>query len=227
MGQITTLTFFSFESKKFWAFKQMGIAPRLLQVQEGLQFFKFLGTGGGQGFSLKPDFSTYAFLGVWDKYSFYKNFIQNNPIFIEYQNNAASQRDLVLKSIKSHGLWSGQNPFSPNTSNLNKYSNEKAVVITRATLYYNRLFSFWNSIPVASKAIEKAKGVHFYKGIGEWPFIQQATVSIWENFESVNAFAYKSRAHADIVKKTRQMKWYKEDLFARFYLISDKTKILN
>ena len=146
MGQITTLTFFSFESKKFWAFKQMGIAPRLLQVREGLQFFKFLGTGGGQGFSLKPDFSTYAFLGVWDEYSIYKNCIKNNPIFIEYQNNAASQRDLVLKPIKSHGLWSGQNPFPPNTSNLNKYSNYKAVVITRATLYYNRLFSFWKSI---------------------------------------------------------------------------------
>ena len=227
MGQITTLTFFSFESKKLWAFKQMGIAPRLFRVQEGLQFFKFLGTGGGQDFSLKPDFSTYAFLGVWEDYSFFKNCIQNHPIFIEYQNNAASQRDLVLKPIKSNGLWSGQNPFSPTVSNLNKFSNEKAVVITRATLYFNRLFSFWKSIPAASKAIEKANGVHFYKGIGEWPFIQQATVSIWENFESVNAFAYESRAHADIVKKTRQMKWYKEDLFARFYLISDKTKILN
>ena len=78
----------------------------------------------------------------------------------------------------------------------------------------------------ASKAIEKADGIHYYKGIGEWPFIQQATVSIWENFESVNAFAYKDKVHAEIVKKTRQKKWYKEDLFSRFHLVSDITKNL-
>ena len=80
------------------------------------------------------------------------------------------------------------------------------------------------AVPFASRAINKAKGVLFYKGIGEWPFIQQATISIWDNFEAVNMFAYKNFQHAKIVKKTRQNKWYKEDLFSRFYLISDKTK---
>jgi hypothetical protein len=101
--------------------------------------------------------------------------------------------------------------------------NLKAVVITRATLKWNRLFSFWRAVPAASKAIIQAKGVSFYKGIGEWPFIQQATVSIWENFEAVNTFAYKGIQHATIVRKTREKKWYKEDLFSRFYLLSDTT----
>jgi len=105
--------------------------------------------------------------------------------------------------------------------------NQKAVVITRATLHWNRLFSFWKAVPAASKAIETAQGVQYYKGIGEWPFIQQATISIWDDFEAVNTFAYKDRAHADIVKKTKQMNWYKEDLFSRFHLISDTTKSLD
>lgn len=228
MEQVTTLTFFSFKSNKFWAFSQMALAPILLKNTKGLQFFKFLGTGGGQGFSLRPDFSTYAFLGVWDNFSLFKNCINEHPVFIEYQKKAITQRDLVLSPLKSHGLWSGQNPFLNNTPSIEKkYSNHKAVVITRATLRWNRLFSFWKSVPMASKAIEKANGVNYYKGIGEWPFIQQATVSIWDNFEFVNAFAYKGKAHADIVKKTRQMKWYKEDLFSRFYLVSDNTKTLS
>ena len=51
------------------------------------------------------------------------------------------------------------------------------------------------------------------------PFIQQATFSIWENIESVTDFAYKNKNHAEIVKKTRQRNWYKEDLFARFEII--------
>ena len=66
MSAVTTLTLFSFRKNKFWAFKQMGTVGFRMKSITGLQFYKFLGTGGGQGFSLRPDFSTYAFLGVWD-----------------------------------------------------------------------------------------------------------------------------------------------------------------
>lgn len=226
MTQVTTLTLFSFKTNKFWAFQQMGVAPLRLKNIEGLKFYKFLGTGGGQGFSLRPDFSTYAFLGVWEDLSFYQNCLQKHPIFKTYQEKAMSQRDLILNAVKSHGKWSGQNPFKTKPG-LEAKGNQKAVVITRATLHWNRLFSFWKAVPAASKAIETAQGVQYYKGIGEWPFIQQATISIWDDFEAVNTFAYKDRAHADIVKKTKQMNWYKEDLFSRFHLISDTTKSLD
>ena len=226
MTQVTTLTLFSFKTNKFWAFQQMGVAPLRLKNIEGLKFYKFLGTGGGQGFSLRPDFSTYAFLGVWEDLSFYQNCLQKHPIFKTYQEKATSQRDLILNAVKSHGKWSGQNPFKTKPG-LEAKGNQKAVVITRATLHWNRLFSFWKAVPAASKAIETAQGIQYYKGIGEWPFIQQATISIWDDFEAVNTFAYKNRAHADIVKKTKQMNWYKEDLFSRFHLISDTTKSLD
>ena len=227
MEQVTTLTFFSFKINKIWAFKQMGFAPSLMRNIKGLQFFKFLGTGGKEGFSLKPDFSTYAFLGVWDDLSTYKRCIKNHPVFIKYQKNASTQRQLILKSIKSYGLWNGQNPFFNSTTNLEDYSNMKVVVITRATLHLNKLIPFWRSVPIANKAIKEAEGVIYYKGIGEWPFIQQATISIWKDSESVNDFAYRDKRHSNIIKKTKQKEWYKEDLFARFYLMSDKTKILN
>ena len=226
MTQVTTLTLFSFKTNKFWAFQQMGVAPLRLKNIEGLKFYKFLGTGGGQGFSLRPDFSTYAFLGVWEDLSFYQNCLQKHPIFKTYQEKATSQRDLILNAVKSHGKWSGQNPFKTKPG-LEAKGNHKVVVITRATLHWDRLFSFWKAVPAASKAIETAQGVQYYKGIGEWPFIQQATISIWDDFEAVNTFAYKDRAHADIVKKTKQMNWYKEDLFSRFHLISDTTKSLD
>ena len=54
-----------------------------------------------------------------------------------------------------------------------------------------------------------------------WPFVQQATLSLWENMEAVKTFAYKGKAHAEIIKKTKSQGWYSEDLFARFHLISD------
>jgi len=206
----------------------MGIAPFLLDNVKGLLFFKFMGTGGGKGFSLWPDFSTYAFMGVWEHKNDYENFISQNPVFSQYQKRATTQRDLILTSVKSHGKWSGINPFQKSESTISEEaSTKKAVVITRATLNWSRLISFWRSVPAASKAIENARGIQYYKGIGEWPFIQQATISIWDDFDAVNSFAYKGKDHANIVKKTRQKKWYKEDLFSRFYLVSDKTISLN
>lgn len=206
----------------------MGLAPFLLENENGLLFFKFLGTGGGKGFSLWPDFSTYAFMGVWEHKNDYENFISQNPVFSQYQKRATTQRDLILTSVKSHGKWSGINPFQKSETTISEEaSTKKAVVITRATLNWSRLISFWRSVPAASKAIENARGIQYYKGIGEWPFIQQATISIWDDFDAVNSFAYKGKDHANIVKKTRQKKWYKEDLFSRFYLVSDKTISLN
>jgi hypothetical protein len=168
METVTTVTFFSFTKNKFWAFKQMGLAPFRMNSVEGLQFFKFLGTGGGKGFSLWPDFSTYAFLGVWDDESAYVNFKNTHPIFLAYQKMADTQRDLVLESQMSHGKWSGVNPFQQNKSSDFKIkSKQPAVVITRATLQWNRLFSFWLAVPAASKAIEEAEGIQYFKGIGE------------------------------------------------------------
>ena len=59
----------------------------------------------------------------------------------------------------------------------------------------------------------------YTKGVGEVPFVQMATFSIWKNLEAVKQFAYKSKEHATAVKMTRELKWYKEELFARFVLL--------
>ena len=150
-----------------------------------------------------------------------------NQLFKAYKERAHLQRNLVLETVASHGKWSGKNPFKSEKNRDKQASSMKAVVITRATLNWNRLFSFWRSVPAASRAIENAKGVIYFKGIGELPFIQQATVSIWDNFEAINTFAYKGKEHAKIVAMTKKRKWYKEDLFSRFYLCADQTIKLN
>ena len=52
-----------------------------------------------------------------------------------------------------------KNPFKGDFYNSKFEVNKKIVVITRATLRWNRLLSFWNAVPRASKAIKNAKGV--------------------------------------------------------------------
>src|SRR6056300_1949077 len=100
MSTVTSLTLFTFKKNKFWAFQQMGTAPKKMKQVRGLQFFKFLGTGGGQGFSLRPDFSTYAFLGVWNNLMDYNQCVENHPVFKNYRKMAATERELLLQPLK-------------------------------------------------------------------------------------------------------------------------------
>ncbi|MEC7568408.1 MAG: spheroidene monooxygenase [Bacteroidota bacterium] len=189
-----------------------------LQQCKGLQFYKMLGTGAGAGFSLRPDFSTYALLTVWDTEQCKLKAFDKAAILQAFFDRSAGQRIYSLSPIHTHGNWSGQSPFE-----VQKPLGDKPIgVITRATLNPTRLLEFWRHVPQASRAIKQAKGVGFFKGIGEWPFVQQATFSVWESAEAIRTFAYVSQAHASIVKKTRQRKWYKEDMFNRFEVLSEE-----
>jgi hypothetical protein len=219
-----SLTFFYFSSHYFWAFQQMGVGYRQLKNVKGLRFKKLLGTGGGMGFSLRPDFKTYAFLGVWDTAEEASDFLKNHPFIQSYYKRTTGHRTLHLQPFQSLGFWSGTNPFTPPLEESPKPS-QKVAILTRATLRWNRLRAFWSAVPAASNAIARASGVQFYKGIGEWPWIQQATISIWDNLDAVKSFAYQGE-HGQIVTKTRRQKWYAEDLFSRFIILSDTNSIV-
>jgi heme-degrading monooxygenase HmoA len=214
MAQQVVLSFFTYTQNKFWAFTQMQRALPQIHKLSGVEFVKTLGTGAGAGFSLWPDFSTYALLTIWKSKEEATAFLKESSVMKAFISRSSFQKHFSLHPLQSHGLWGKTNPFEASQRPLK--DNEQIGIITRATLRPSRLLEFWRAVPAASKAIQHAKGVLWYKGIGEWPMVQQATFSIWNSLDDVKAFAYKSSAHAAIVKKTRKRNWYKEDLFARF-----------
>ena len=212
---------FQFNTNRFWAFKQMILGPKAIVNVKGLGFYRYLRTRGGMGFSLRPDFGTYVVLTQWDDPEDYKKFIATHSYWETYRRHATQQRTLHLVPVQSHGKWDQSNPFASSIIKDLEVGDASVAIVTRATVNWNRLFSFWRAVPNAAKSIESASDVLYYKGIGEWPWVQQATVSIWKNFDAVNAYAYKNQDHADIVQKTRLKKWYKEDLFSRFVVKKD------
>ncbi len=78
-------------------------------------------------------------------------------------------------------------------------------------------FPFWRHVPQAAKAIETAEGVRYFKGIGEWPFIQQATISIWNSLDDVMQFAYRHKAHAQVLSKNPPKKVVRRRPLCPFY----------
>ena len=216
MSQVTTLTFFRYQGffNKVWAFGMMQFAHRHLKNLPGLRFYKLLGSGKGNGFNPWPDFSVYSILQVWENEQDAETFVRSHPLMNNYELHACERWSLFMKPLKVHGLWSGSNPFQ-----LEEEMPEAAphvAVITRATIRKKLLWRFWRYVPTSEKPLASSNGLLYTKGIGEVPFLQMATFSLWKNQTELKRFAYESREHAQAIKLTRTVKWYKEEMFVRF-----------
>lgn len=195
----------------------MGTSPPLLQSIPGLQFFKLLGSGKGGVFSLKPDFYRYGLFATWQSKEAAEQFFKFSDIFKVYRENCREIWTVNLSPYKAHGLWDGQNPFqvlAPAPT-----AHEPIAVLTRAAINWRSLPAFWKHGTLTSQALENATGVLASIGLGELPFVRQATFSIWKGQEHMQAYAYQNQAHRAVMHRTRAENWYKEELFARFRVI--------
>ncbi|QLG44167.1 DUF3291 domain-containing protein [Costertonia aggregata] len=215
MSQITTITFFRYSgfSNKLWAFGMMQFAHKALKKSLGLQTYKLMGSGK-EGFNPFPDWSVYALLQIWEDEAAANTFFEHSNLMKRYRHKSCERWTLFMKNIKADGKWAGSNPFEKSTSLDGQ--NPYIAVITRATIKPKLFFKFWRYVPVSQQPLSRNKGLVYTKGIGEVPFLQMATFSLWQNTESLMSFAYKSKEHQVAIKKTRALDWYKEELFSRF-----------
>jgi hypothetical protein len=215
VSQTTVISFFKyrgFENKR-QALARMGRPPIADQSVEGLTFWKPLGVGSGNGFSIWPDFSMFALLTVFDSEALAKTYLQSE-LMEPYTNDALTFGHILMHTIKAHGQWSQQEPFEAGT----KFDAARPVaVITRATIKPKLAHKFWRYVPSVSKSMNSYDDLLFTKGIGEYPIFMQATYSLWRNGEAMMDYAYKNEKHAAMVKKTRELGWYSEELFSRFH----------
>jgi len=196
----------------------MGFSPLILAKVKGLSFWRTMGVGGANGFSMKPDFSTYALVTVFDTekdaVKFYEGDIMKN-----YTKHCIEYRSYFMYCIQTHGKWGGANPLLVNE---NPDLTMKIAVITRATIKPLLAVKFWRFVPEVSKTLANYVGLSYSKGFGEWPIFMQATFSVWDNLAHMKAYAYENPSHAAMVKKTRELNWYKEEMFARFVVWDEK-----
>lgn len=218
MPQTTLISIFKYQGlkNKWKAFGRMGRIPLVGKQISGLSFWKPFGTGGGNGFSIRPDFSTYGLLTVFGSEEQARQFAASN-IMDQYKNTAQRSSFFYLHTAQVHGEWSGVTPFEVST----KLDHQRPVcVITRATIKPSLAPKFWKYVPSVSDSMDDFPGLRFSKGIGEWPIFMQATFSYWDSAEAMKAYAYQNPKHHEMVRKTRELGWYSEELFARFHPVA-------
>lgn len=200
-----------------FAFIGMAVLRIPLWLNKNCKFWKLMGSGKNAQVDLAPDFKHWAVLTTWENQKDCDAFYQNSFVIKWFNFFGTESFTILLNPLSSHGLWSKKEPFKTDLKNKNHVG--KIAVITRAAIRLNKLKEFKQNIKRAADAMRKAPGFVMSAGIGENPFVDQATFSIWENTESMKDYAYKSFDHADVIKLTRQREWYKEELFARFEII--------
>ena len=138
-----------------------------------------MGSGKNGSFDIMPDFQKWAILCTHNqdinninlnkKSGYYlPNFIR---IWIKFF--AREHFVVILESVAGHGTWDKQKPFEPFLKS--ETESGPIAVLTRATIRLNKLKSFWTAVRPVSETMKQAEGLIYTAGIGEIPWIKQAS----------------------------------------------------
>jgi hypothetical protein len=227
------LTFCRYPAKhRITAFQSMALFRPPLALNRAMDFFKLLGCSKTGTFNMKPDWQQYGIFSVSDDdkipplnplhYETWKKEYYGNIITGWWKFCGAETFTLVLEPYHSHGKWSGRELF-PNVTS--KDVEGPIGILTRASIRFSKAKEFWNNVAPVQAQMSQAKGLLYSVGIGEMPYLRQATFSIWENSEAMKNFAYTMKAHRDVISKTRERNWYSEEMFTRFLIQAKAGKL--
>lgn len=197
-------------SDRLWGYANFVTGKWHFRGAPGLLFCKVLGSGHGGGFGLKPSASRQARFCLFADDASADLFISSARV-----REAASRCDeflsAKLRAYSSKGSWSGTRIAVTATSP----DDGPIVSLTRASIRPSRAWQFWRMQPPSELALQNATGCLLATGVGEAPFLRQATISLWENTQSMDTYA-RSGAHLAAIRAAYEGNFFSESMFVRF-----------
>ncbi len=200
----------------FFGFMSMAVFHLFLQKNKAIHFYKLMGSGKNGTFDVHPDLRQWAVLAVFNNEIMNEvstEILYGKKIAGWWKKFNCEVMTIAVEPIEGHGKWDGKECFGK----LPKTSSYEGViaVLTRATIRLSKATSFWKNVKAASETVMAAPGFITSFGIGEAPWIKQATFSVWQNKNMMKAYAYKMKEHQQVIQKTRKENWYREEMFVR------------
>lgn len=196
---------------RLWGFARFVIGRFSLLGIPGLRFLKILGSGADGGFGLKPSPSRQGLFCGFDTEADADAFIQSSTVVAQYRAHAREFLIAKLSAYSSKGSWSGRTIDVTVTPP----SSGPIAALTRASIRPMKARRFWRHAPPAEDSLGQAKGCLLAVGLGEAPIFRQATFSVWESLDAMNAYA-RTGAHLEAIKASLSGGHFSESMFVRF-----------
>ena len=198
------------------ALARMALDRGRVRRTAGVRFAKLLGTGDGRTFTARDaDLHRWGLLATWADAGAAARF-ERSDVVRAWADDAQESVRLDLLPVASRGRWSGREPFGDPAP---RRTDGPVAALTRARLRPTRAATFWRAVPPVSADLHTHAGLRAAVGIGEAPLGLQGTLSLWSDAAALRGFAHRSPAHLDAVRRTAEVGWYAEELFARFAVV--------
>jgi hypothetical protein len=183
----------------------------LLRATPGLRFAKVLGSGHDGGFGLRPSGSRLGMFLLFDGDPAAADFVDRSATMAAWRARAAELCVARLRTTSARGGWDGQGlavTAEPDP-------RRPVAALTRASIRPSRALAFWRNSPPSEAALQRARGCRLAVGLGEAPLLRQATFSVWDDVDSMQAYA-RGSAHGEAARAAYSGHCFSESLFARF-----------
>lgn len=200
---------------RLWGLLRLVVGRFAMRGVHGLRFFRILGSGHEGGFGLRPSADRLGLFAVFADAVSAEAFVANSRVVQSWRARARESGWLRLAPYASRGAWAGcelatsARPPDPGP----------IAVLTRASIRPTRAAAFWRRAPDAERALHEAPGCLLATGLGEAPLLRQATFSVWQDAESLHAYAQQG-AHLEAVRAAYGEGYFSESMFTRFRLLA-------
>jgi hypothetical protein len=196
---------------RLWGWSRFVIGRFSMRRVPGLRFFKVLGSGHEAGFGLRPSGTRQGLFCVFDDAVAADAFLDASPVVAAYRAHAREFLSVTLAAFSCRGTWAGQalsvTAAAPNDGPI--------AALTRASIRPAAAASFWRRAPATEASLQHAPGCLLAAGLGEAPLFRQATFSLWDSVQSMDAYA-RSGAHLDAIRAAHAQAYFSESMFVRF-----------
>lgn len=195
-----------------WAVAQLVRGPRRWQQARGVRFARVLGSGQGGGFGLRPGLDHQGVFLMFDALADAQHFVASSPLLAAYRERAVQCLVAVLQASSARGRWAGQamRAIVPAPG-----SAEPVLALTRASIRPSQALRFWRHSPPSEASLAASPGCRLAAGLGEAPVLRQATLSLWDDTEAMNAYA-RQGAHQQAIEASQREGYFSEWMFVRF-----------
>lgn len=212
-GNVVTLILADIEpGSKLWGYSRFVIGRFSVRKVPGLKFHKVLGSGYDGGFGLKPSTTRQGLLCAFANENDADNFLYKSPVAIAYQAHSREYLSVKLHPFSVKGTWAGNKLVATRDGPL---LGHPIAALTRASIRPSKASTFWSKAPPSEVSLANTHGCLLASGVGEAPYLRQATFSVWESVAHMDAYA-RTGAHLEAIKASMKGDYFSESMFVRF-----------